>query len=351
MTNIRKHLKKARWIALQLVFLTIACGGFTARGQDQGCDAVLIPSVSWIKSHTDSQLYSLKIMDRETFQLLSTSAGGDGTVPIHGVPVDFNADWEQFQSSREKVFRLDQSSSSFEKSHEAFRSEVPKDNLDHWLACKKIPPAGTTNLRCTISDQSDGSAVFVFQIGPVAVTIEDATIEGGRFGDSTRLASGTIYPAGTSRGFFIKRDNNSLVKININASGYTCQADWAAIIGPPPPPPDVIPGGMQGTWAGTIKNEGTAGSVFDKYVLSPEGKLKVYDNVAIWGKDHEKNYVITSKDVSGSTIIFSVEVEGQGPHRCRLTLVNDALDVTIFTEEGSMLQHGLLIRSNEVPNN
>jgi hypothetical protein len=224
---------------VRLVLLTLVFASLPALSQDCGCDAVLIPSISWIKTNSQYQLDILKIMDKETYNSISNSADAGFTVPIKAVPVKFDGDWNQFQESREKIFTQEGYNTSSRDARDALSKSVPEANVHAWESCKQLcaTHGGSSGLYCQFVNQDQTEATLLVQTGPTQVTIESTQMSGAKMSDNSLLAKNTTLAPGTSRKVIVERDSQSTnARVAINGSGYTCDAVWAGQAPAPPPP-------------------------------------------------------------------------------------------------------------------
>lgn len=234
-SQVSLRLSGAATALLALIFCAAQ-----AISQDCGCNAVLIPSISWVKNNSRYQLDTLEIMDKETFSSLSTSADANATFPINGVPIKFNGNWDQFKEDRDHIFTQKGFNSSSQQSLNSLSSAVPEANVKAWQSCKQLCSANTGNsgFRCLFVNEEANDATLIVQTGPSAVVIDNTQIAGGTFGDRSVLSQGTGLGAGTTRSVLVQRSGNTVVNVVMNASGYSCQAQWSQqMISPPPPVP------------------------------------------------------------------------------------------------------------------
>lgn len=211
-------------ILAQIISILLIAQPRTARADDRGCDAVLVPSVDVLQRDSHSALHYLNILDERSYDQAKRGGGGGITLPIDGVPVTFSGSYEQFDEQRKSLFVKKQFDSTYDESVSHLRTSLSSEQIKAWTDCK----ARQDVLTCRVKFADDTTALLLViwrPVGSVIGTVSSSTLRGALVPNAP---VGMLFPekktfdSGFSETLVLTRERNTAVAFALNVSGYTC---------------------------------------------------------------------------------------------------------------------------------
>jgi len=121
-TTPKKIISAAAALFLMLPSkVTFALDSFPAK-----CDAALAKDTLAVSTDDEVTLSVLRIIDQTNFVAYKQEFGGSVTLPIHGVPFKFGADWGTFNQNRTSFFEKNHYYLNQKMSHSITTARTPE---------------------------------------------------------------------------------------------------------------------------------------------------------------------------------------------------------------------------------
>src|SRR5215470_17910447 len=101
------------------------------------CSAVLIPTLSVLSTHDRRYLHILRTINETAFQEAQRQFKGGMTLPIEGVPINMNSDFNTFDKSRQDYFNSLDYTDSNESAMDLLTKGLPPHVTEAWQTCIK----------------------------------------------------------------------------------------------------------------------------------------------------------------------------------------------------------------------